>query len=233
MITHLSRPLSNKEIQALKRRLADKKKHYRADLLGIAASMILGWSIFFVLKFDSIAKDILAIIILVLLLIAVLYIATYQITKRFRAHSTQLKSALEFNTAQETRVTSTDVINFEEIEDEGACYAFQQEHNNILFVCGQNFYPTGSFPSDDFSLISICDADGDLVDLKIINHGVRLEPIRTVSAEAKPHMFFVDNFTLVDGVLKNLDTVLRRFDTKEERILKRLRAAKPLPWIKH
>ena len=66
----------------------------------------------------------------------------------------------------------------------------------------------------------------------IVNHGERLKPIRTVSAEAKPHMFFVDNFTIVEGVLDDLDTILGQFETKEEH-MERLRTAKRLARKKH
>jgi hypothetical protein len=65
------------------------------------------------------------------------------------------EEALRTGRAREIRVTAGRVVEFEEEEDEGACYAFEHEPGASLFIVGQEFYEDDDFPNSDFSLIEI------------------------------------------------------------------------------
>src|ERR1700731_4434419 len=65
------------------------------------------------------------------------------------------EEALRRNQAREIRIQSDEMVELEEEEDEGTCYAFQLSGQRIVFVSGQDFYASARFPNSDFSLIHI------------------------------------------------------------------------------
>jgi hypothetical protein len=83
--------------------------------------------------------------------------------KRF-ADVCQIESALRRNQACVIRIQSEAMVEFEEEEDEGACYAFQLNEHRVIFVSGQDFYPSARFPNSDFSLVSIYADNNALVE---------------------------------------------------------------------
>ena len=101
------------------------------------------------------------------------------------------------------------MVEFQEIEDEGACYAFQVEQDKIVFVTGQDFYSGPKFPSTDFSITSIIGTKGDLVHLLIDKRGEKLRPIRTISAEIKQHLRIPEHLEIVTGRLEDLEKILK------------------------
>lgn len=72
----------------------------------------------------------------------------------------RFEEALRRNEAYELRVQSTQMVEFEEEEDEDACYAFQLDGGRILFVAGQSYYRSARFPNTDFSLVGLYDKEG-------------------------------------------------------------------------
>jgi len=58
--------------------------------------------------------------------------------------------ALRRNQARETRIQSHEMVELEEQDDEGACYAFQLSGKRIVFVSGQDFYSSARFPNTTF-----------------------------------------------------------------------------------
>jgi hypothetical protein len=72
-----------------------------------------------------------------------------------RQQVVSFEAALRANTARVTRVQSDRVIEFEEEEDEGACYAFALSDGTTVFICGQEFSGEERFPNSDFSLIDV------------------------------------------------------------------------------
>jgi hypothetical protein len=71
----------------------------------------------------------------VLAVLLTLWIAAPQRRSRAR-QAAALSDALRANRARELRIQSSRVVEFEEIEDEGACYAFEADNARVLFVCG-------------------------------------------------------------------------------------------------
>lgn len=93
-----------------------------------------------------------------------------------------LQSALTANAADVYDVTARAFVEFEEVEDEGACYAFEIDGPRLVFVSGQEFYAGARFPSLDFSLVYVIDEAGRTVDMLIDKRGARAKPARTIPA---------------------------------------------------
>jgi hypothetical protein len=66
--------------------------------------------------------------------------------------------------------------HFEEIEDEGACYAFELEGGRVVFVAGQEFTESARFPSLDFSLVYPLVEQGRPVEMFIEKRGGKAAP---------------------------------------------------------
>jgi hypothetical protein len=99
---------------------------------------------------------------------------------QFDDMATALQSALNGGVADVYDVCARALAEFEEVEDEGACYAFEIEGPRVVFVTGQEFYPGARFPSLDFSLVYVVDEAGRTVDVLIEKRGARAQPDFTV-----------------------------------------------------
>jgi len=116
--------------------------------------------------------------------------------------------ALHRNQALETRIQSDEIVELEEEEDEGACYAFQLVGKRIVFVSGQDFYPSAQFPNSNFSLIRIYGENEVLVETFIEKHGKKLRPKRKISAELKSKLKIPDHLQVIEGKLDDLEKLL-------------------------
>ena len=101
---------------------------------------------------------------------------------QFGDMAARLQSALVANAADVYDVRARAFIEFEEEEDEGACYGFEIDGPRLVFVSGQEFYPGARFPSLDFSLVYVVDEAGRTVDMLIDKRGARARPARTIPA---------------------------------------------------
>jgi hypothetical protein len=119
----------------------------------------------------------------------------------------EIESALRRNEACVTHIQSEVMAEFEEEEDEGACYAFQLNDRQIVFVSGQGFYPSARFPNSDFSLVSIYDGE-ILVESLIEKHGAKLKPIRSISSEQKSRMRIPSHRGTMQGDLNHIEQLL-------------------------
>ena len=121
-----------------------------------------------------------------------------------------LESAVHRNLAEVYDIRATGFVAFEEVEDEGACYAFQLEGDRLVFLQGQEFYETARFPSLDFSLVCPLDHLGRQVHMFIDNRGPKAEPQRRVPADIKWALEFPEDLEVVDGTLDRVEELLRR-----------------------
>ena len=121
----------------------------------------------------------------------------------------RLEEALARNRAAVTRIASEQMVEFEEIEDEGACYAFQVAENKIAFVSGQEYYPSAKFPNSDFEIVDISCADGYPIEGGIEKRGKKLAPIRRIDAKTKETLAVPDDLSVIDGKLEDLEELLR------------------------
>jgi hypothetical protein len=138
---------------------------------------------------------------------------------RPHAHVLQEKfrSALRQDTACETRVRSSNVIEFENKDREKEWYAFQIDDEHIVFVSARFCRPSRRFPNSDFSLVDIADEKGNIVAGFAKNYGDPLLPLRTISERETAGLRIPDHMEIVRGDLTQLDTLLA-FKTCDPRV---------------
>jgi hypothetical protein len=116
-----------------------------------------------------------------------------------------LQSALNRNSADVYDVQAKSFVEFEEIEDEGAAYAFELEDGRVLFISGQEFYPGAKFPSLDFSLVYFLDETGQTVDMQIEKRGPKAAPLRLVPAAIKERLEIPEHLETRPGGIAHLE----------------------------
>jgi hypothetical protein len=129
--------------------------------------------------------------------------------RQLQAVAAGLESALRRNLAEVYDIRATGFVEFEEIEDEGACYAFELPGGRLVFLQGQEFYGAADFPSLDFSLVMPLDESGRRVDMFIEKRGRKAEPQRTIPAAFKRELEIPDDLELLTGTLERLEERLR------------------------
>jgi hypothetical protein len=122
--------------------------------------------------------------------------------------SSVLLECLRANRARVLRVRSERVVEIEEIEDEGACYAFQVSGDEILIVEGQEFYADQTFPNSDFSLVEILTSAGTVGDSVLAKQGVRLRPERQIGAAVKDVLAIPEHLSVIRGDLARIEQLL-------------------------
>lgn len=121
----------------------------------------------------------------------------------------QCRSALSRNEAEVFDIRSSRFVEFEEVEDEGACYAFEIEGGRIVFIAGQQFYPGARFPSHDFSLVCPLDERGYRLDMLIAKRGPAEDATHIIPAEAKLKLEIPEHLEVIDGRLDEIEDLLR------------------------
>jgi hypothetical protein len=114
-----------------------------------------------------------------------------------------LEQALVTNRARVTRINTSRVVEFEEVEDEGACFAFDAGPGRTIVVAGQEFYADDTFPNSDFSIVEVQGPAG-AVDVVITRAGRKVEPERRVSAAQKRSMELPDHLEIVDVAIDRI-----------------------------
>ena len=127
---------------------------------------------------------------------------------QFEAMALGLRSALVRNAADVYDVRAKSFVEFEEIEDEGACYAFELEGGRVLFISGQEFYPGARFPSLDFSLVYLLDENGRPVDMLIEKRGPKAAAARSIPAAIKQRLEIPEHLETRPGGIAHLEDQL-------------------------
>lgn len=129
--------------------------------------------------------------------------------RHLTAIAAHVESALRRNVADVYDIRATSFIGFDEIEDEGACYAFQLDGDRVVFIQGQEFYEASRFPSLDFSLVLPLDEAGRPVYSLIEKRGLKATPLRLVPADVKRTLVIPEHLELRDGTLDRVEESLR------------------------
>ncbi len=129
-------------------------------------------------------------------------------TEHLPAMVSSMESALRRDEAESFDIVAEAYAEFEEVEDEGACYAFDLGDGRMVFLAGQQFYPSARFPSLDFSVVYPLDEDGGSPDMWIEKRGPSAEPARVVPAAV--------NWELAERIPEPLEVVPGSLDTVEE-----------------
>lgn len=208
-LTRTTRPLLKAEIRLLTRRLASVQKARRRTVFRVAASgtPVTGALCILTLLASSTDPRIVVGFWFAVTLILIAWVS-FERRRAFGKSIGRLESALRGNTAEVVRVISSQCLAFAEIEDEGACYAFQVEPERVLFVVGQGFYESVRFPNSDFSLVHIHAESGELVEVPLLIAGSKLIPVRTVPATLKATLKIPEHLSVVAGSLAGLEARL-------------------------
>ena len=121
-----------------------------------------------------------------------------------------LESAIRRNEADVYDIRASGLVEFEEMEDEGACYAFQLEGDRLVFLQGQEFYEEARFPSLDFSLVFPLDESGRRVDMLIEKRGPKATPERRIPGSLKESLAIPEDLQIIEGTLAGIEDRLRR-----------------------
>ena len=121
-----------------------------------------------------------------------------------------LQSAQRRNVAETFDVRATRFVLFEKIEDEGADYAFELGDNQILFVHGQDFYPTARFPCLNFSIVHLLDELGKHLDIWIEKRSAKAAPGRVIPAETKKQLTMPRHLEIRSIAFGDIERHLRR-----------------------
>jgi hypothetical protein len=203
------RPLTEAEVRLLKAKIssqARRRQRYRARIAVISLGLWAGGSVLTLVADKTLPGWI---IIIVWAVIASLMAAWLLLEDRSRRSSRTgaFEDALHRNQANVIRIRSDQMVAFEEVEDEGARFAFQVEEQ-IVFIAGQEFYPSAKFPNSEFSLVEIIDSRGATVEMLIETTGKKLQPIRTIAAELQSKLRIPEHLQILSGRLEDIDRLL-------------------------
>ena len=126
----------------------------------------------------------------------------------FREMLREHRSALARNQAQVFDIRSRAFVEFEEVEDEGACYAFEIDGPLLVFVSGQQFYPSARFPSQDFALVHVLNEAGQPIDMWIEKRGEQAPAARILPAASKMQLEIPEHLDVLSGSLDQIEELL-------------------------
>ena len=209
------RPLSDKEVKALKQDLKrlDKRKSFQVKFLAgwTLLAMIVGTYFYFRLDTTSELYLLIGTVVVYILIGVWSFMETYLKQKKVRKN---IDFVFETNKVKSIKVITADFIELSEVEDEGVNYLFQISDNKILSFGGQEFYPTKNFPSDNFE-IAVCNGEkGEVVLLETYNYGKKIQPKRKITGQQKWDLIGSvnypnpDKFAIIDGQLENIEAII-------------------------
>jgi hypothetical protein len=210
VLTQSERPLRDDERRDLTARLASARAESARALVKTAGAGVIvcgGLAVLTLLASDAPA-------LVVLAFWAALWIAlTLWIglpwRKLMRRQIPVLENALRANRARVTRIQSARVVEFEEEEDEGACYVFALDEASAVFIVGQEFSGEEDFPNSDFSMVEILGVDGSPIDILLEKHGTTLQPERVVPAVVKWQFEAPEHLDVVEVPLERIESALK------------------------
>jgi hypothetical protein len=219
-VEHLERALTEVERRELTSRFRRLESMARRSLLkaGIVSFVLCGvLGVFTVLASDA------PVLVIAGFWTAMAFLFTFWTGLPGRAHGHRQSAAIAAGLAQNegrgVRIRSTRVVEFEEIEDEGACYAFDisdglptgasAKAGRVIFVQGQEFYADDDFPNTDFSIVDVLGPGKVVVDTLITRDGARLEPERRIGREVKDRLTIPEHLEVIEADLAHLESVLR------------------------
>lgn len=130
-----------------------------------------------------------------------------------------LESALRRDEVESFDIVAEAYAELEELEDEGAFWAFDLGDGRTVFLAGQQFYPSARFPSLDFSVVYPLDERGGSADMWLHKRGHAVPPARVLPATLKQELagHLPEPLEVVEGTLDRLEELLRRRPDSEGR----------------
>jgi hypothetical protein len=211
MLDSIDRPLDDGERRHLMARLAAARRESRVALLktGAASAAVCGVLMLVTLWLSDAPAVVVVGFWAGMTLLFTLWIGLPW-RRLMRSQIPILEDGLWTNRARELRVRSERVVEFEEEEDEGACYAFAQDGGaSTIFVIGQEFYDDDDFPNSDFAIVEILGGSGRPVDVLVTKRGRKLTPERVVAAGVKNQLELPEHLEVVATPLERIESALR------------------------
>ncbi len=210
MLDSIERPLTDSERQHLTTRLQAARTESRNALLktGAASTAVCGVLMLLTLWLSDAPAVVIAGFWAGIGLLLSLWIGLPW-RRLMRGQIPILEDGLRTNRARELRLQSDRVVEFEEEEDEGACYAFDRDGSTI-FVVGQEFYEDDDFPNGDFSIVEILGVSGRPVDTLVAKRGRKLAPERVIPAHVKNQLELPEHLEVIDAPLERIESALRQ-----------------------
>lgn len=211
-LEHTLRPLTGPERQRLEERLQDLRRSARAGALGPIA--VAGAAAAVLWALTLLASDASWVVVTVFWAAAGALLALRvrhdqrSAGRALEAMAAQMESAVRRGEAEVYDIRARRYLAFEEVEDEGACWAFELGGGRVVFLTGQEMYAAPGFPSLDFSLVHPLDEGGRAADLWIEPRGEPVPPARVVPADVK--------LRLADALPGHLEVVSADLDRLEE-----------------
>lgn len=212
------RPLTDAERLRLRRRAAELavrgERARRGTWIALAGVMLVLWIL------TLLASDVPAVWITLFWLATGAALALWlgrdlrKETAHLPAVTASIESALARGEAASYNIIARGYAEFEEAEDEGACWAFDLGDGRIVFVSGQEYYREAGFPSHDFSLVQPLDESGRPAHEWIEKRGDAAPPARVIPADVK--------WKLADAIPGHLDVVRAELERLEEALAGRL-----------
>ena len=211
MLTQAERPLSEEERSKLGARLSDARAESWRALVkaGLSGAVVCGVLAVLTLLASDAPRPLVVAFWLALWLLFTFWVGLPW-RKQMLEQVRFFEEALRTNRVREIRLQASRVVEFEEEEDEGACYAFDQDGNSAVFVVGQEFYEDDDFPNSDFSVLEFLGDRGQAVDVEIVKRGRKLMPERVIPATVKNQLELPEHLTVVPSALDRIEMALPR-----------------------
>jgi hypothetical protein len=206
VITQTERPLSDLEKLELSVRLANARAESTRALLKTGGPSVAVCAVLCILTFlaSDAPRLLIAVFWLLLSLVFTLWIGLPW-RRLMQGQVRMFEEAIRENLVREIRLQATRVVEFEEEEDEGACYAFAHDISGTVFIVGQEFYEDEDFPNSDFSMLEILGERGQAIDVLLIKRGRKLQPERIVPAAVKNRLKLPEHLTVVPSPLDDIE----------------------------
>ena len=210
MLEPIERPLTSDEYFQLQTRLQTARDQSGKALLKSGAASAAVCGVLMVLTLVASDAPVIVVIGFWVVMMAVFTVWLGLPGRRLMLDQVQiLQDALHGNRARERRLQSDRVVEFEEVEDEGACYAFDHNGVSSIFVIGQEFYEDEDFPNSDFSMIELLGASGTAIDVLLTKRGRKLKPERVIPATVKDKVELPEHLAIVAATVDRIETALR------------------------
>jgi hypothetical protein len=209
VLTRFERPLTHDEQLHLSVRLASARDESRRALLktGGASALVCGLLAAATLVVSDAPREVILLFWTALWLLFTLWIGLPW-RKLMRSQIPVFEDGLRTNRVRVIRLQSSRVVEFEEEEDEGACYAFEHDADSSVFVVGQEFYEDDDFPNTDFSMLEILGAAGHPIDVLLKKDGHKLRPERVIAASLKHGLELPQHLDVVPAPLDRVERTL-------------------------
>ncbi len=209
-----ARPLNKKEVRLLRWAIGLRQRRHRKSAKRMATWGVTVFAFFWGITLVATRLDgkgpewyLSGLIWLAILLPLLLW--AYRDVRCDLARSVEcFEGALRANTAHVFRIQSERFIELEEEEDEGACYAFELSSGRIVFVVGQEYYPSKRFPNSNFELVEIGGDEENSALEFIEKNGRKIAPFRTISADRKAQLRLPGHLEMLEGELDRMEDLL-------------------------